>query len=101
MNQLSLVHKIIFFFTVQSLSIRFVFLKRHILLNFDFSSSDNSKNESEKAEAAEDPSAANSEMDDTETEHDILASLGTEHDTEEFGSSAFGSNTSKCAALRL
>ncbi|CAO2814026.1 unnamed protein product [Amaranthus hypochondriacus] len=55
---------------------------------------DDSKNESEEAEAAEDPSASVSEMDDTETEHDILASLGTEHDTEEFGSSDFGSNTS-------
>ncbi|XP_057527784.1 uncharacterized protein LOC130806643 isoform X2 [Amaranthus tricolor] len=66
----------------------------HHLQSITLSTQDNSKNESEEAEAAEDPSAANSEMDDTETEHDILASLGTEHDTEEFGSSDFGSNTS-------
>ncbi|XP_057528008.1 uncharacterized protein LOC130806820 isoform X2 [Amaranthus tricolor] len=66
--------------------------------------SDGSKNISE-AESINDSPVVVSGVDETEVEHDTLASLGTEHDTqintEEFGSSDFGSKSVSDCELQV
>ena len=69
------------------------------------SSSDDSENKSEEAEVWNDPAVVVSNVDDKETEHGLLASFGTQPDThtytEEFSSSDFKLNTSKCKYVIL
>lgn len=73
------------------------------MYKFIVSSSDDSENKNEEAEVGNNPAAVVSDVDDKETEHDLLASFGTEPDTytytEEFGSSDLKLNTSKCASI--